>query len=105
MKLVRLWRYELFFEHFLDQFAHFVVLAGDELLLELYGCEELGIIEFRGFEVALRILVLPFVAGIAAVADSTDVFKSELAFLLFFLHLYSLGVRIVGKAHFFHHFG
>lgn len=72
------------------------MFAGDELFLEFYGAEELGIIEFWGFEIALRILVFPFVAGVAAVADSTDVFKSKLAFWLLFLYLYSLSVYIVG---------
>ena len=46
LELERLGRYELFLEHFLDQFAHFVVLAGNELFFELDGAEELGIIEF-----------------------------------------------------------
>lgn len=72
------------------------MFAGDKLLLELNGAEELGIIEFWGFEISLRIFVLPFVAGVAAVTDSTNVFESEFAFWLFFLYLYSLGVCIVG---------
>ena len=51
----------------------------------------------------MRILVLPFVAGIAAVADSANVLKSELAFWLFLLYLDSLSIGVVRKAHFLHH--
>lgn len=81
------------------------MFAGDELLFEFNGIEELGIIEFWGFEITLRILVLPFVTGIAAVANSTYVLKSEFSLWLFFLYLYALSVGVSCQANFLHHFG